>query len=366
MLTQNLPQSASDYARSQRLEQQAAIAAVKRQWSRMGSDFDLSWRLISPTIVRILTQAQSRVVDDADRFIPAVLAETGQRDDLVGQPDSRQLVGVTGAGQALDEAIALAPIRAKQAVSRGLTEWQALQEAGHWLTESSGLLLSDTGRSAEGLNMYARQGVGGYIRMLTPPSCGRCVVLAGKWFRHNQGFSRHPPTCDCRHIPASESLSRDITIDPQAHFESLTPAEQNKMAGSIANADAIRDGADIGQVINAYRRSAGMQFAQVSPIKRNDRGLLFTTEGTTRRGLAGKQQAALRANGPSQLRLMPESIARVAKNADDRMRLLKLYGWVLDDGAVARGQSILADQRRVRRNARARERRAERAAAQPS
>jgi hypothetical protein len=359
MLTQNLPPSASSYARQQRLEQQAAISAITREWSRMGNNFDLSWLRIAPTVVQILERAQSRVIDGADRYIPAVLADTNQVDDQITAPNTRQLIGFTGAGQPLDLALALTPIRAKQAVAKGASEWQALKDAGHWLTSSAGLLLSDTGRAAEGLNMYARQGGGGFVRMLTPPSCGRCVVLAGKWFRHNEGFSRHPPTCDCRHIPASEAVAADLTIDPDEYFHSLDKAGQNKMAGSIANADAIRDGADIGQIINAYRRTAGMQFAHESGIKTNARGSKFTTEGTSRRGLAGMQQAGLRRNGPAQQRLMPETIAMRAKDADDRMRLLKLYGWVRDDAASARGRTIFAEQRRVERNARARARRSE-------
>jgi hypothetical protein len=342
MLTQNLPTSASSYASSQRLEQQAALAAVGRQWRRMGDDFDSSWSYISPTIVRILTEAQAQVIRDTNRYIPAVLAETDQPDQPIAAPNTALLVGLTGAGQDLAEALALAPIRAKQAVADGLSPWQAIKAAEKWLTAASGLLLSDTGRAAEGLNMYARSDSDGWVRMLTPPSCGRCVVLAGKWFRHNEGFSRHPPTCDCRHIPASESVANDLTVNPHDYFDSLDEAEQNKMAGSVANADAIRDGADMNQIINAYRKSAGMSFAQESPIKINTRGNKFTTEGTSRSGLAGQQQAGLRRNGKSQLRLMPESIARTAKSPEDRVRLLKLYGWIADDAARSRGRDLLA------------------------
>ena len=34
--------------------------------------------------------------------------------------------------------------------------------------------------------------VGGYVRMVQAGACSRCVVLAGKWYRKNQGFQRHP------------------------------------------------------------------------------------------------------------------------------------------------------------------------------
>ncbi|MEO6604259.1 MAG: hypothetical protein ABIN55_01475 [Aeromicrobium sp.] len=205
--------------------------------------------------------------------------------------------------------------------------------------------------------MYTRSGIGGYVRMITPPSCGRCVVQAGKWFRFNQGFERHPE-CDCRHIPAAESIAGDLLVDPHAYFDSLDEAAQIKMVGSIANAQAVRDGADIGQIVNAYGRTSGMRFAQVSPIKIDKHGDKFTLAGTTRRADAFKQQLALRRNGTPRARVMPETIARIAKDDADRIRLLKLYGWIRDDEAIGRGRAILAEQRRLEHNARAAERRA--------
>jgi hypothetical protein len=88
--------------------------------------------------------------------------------------------------------------------------------------------------------------------MLNPPSCNRCVVLAGKWFRWNQGFQRHP-RCDCRHIPSTENISGDITTDPYAYFKSLTAEQQTATFGRI-EARAINDGADIYRVVNISQR----------------------------------------------------------------------------------------------------------------
>jgi hypothetical protein len=97
--------------------------------------------------------------------------------------------------------------------------------------------------------MVATPAVGGYVRMLTTPSCSRCVILAGKWFRWNQGFQRHP-RCDCRHIPASENISDDLTTSPIDYFRSLSNQEQDRVFGS-AGAQAVRDGANISHVVNA-------------------------------------------------------------------------------------------------------------------
>lgn len=130
---------------------------------------------------------------------------------------------------------------------------------------------------------------------------------------------------------------------------------------SKANTRAIQDGADVGQVINAYRRTAGMQFAQSPAIRRapSFRGGTnkFTTEGTTGRGRGGQQQIGLRRNGVAQDRLMPESIYRNATSHENAIRQLKLYGWITDDAAISRGRAVLAERRRIARNERARARR---------
>ncbi len=359
MLTQNLPSTATEYARAQRAEQKAALAAIRRQWRLMGNDFDASWLRVSPTIMAILGTAQLRVADNARDFIPAVLEDTGQLRavEALASTNTRALVGLTGAGMAVQDALSLAPIRAKQAVAGGDAAYQGLVKAGAWLSYMAGGILSDTKRSSESLGMYTRN-VGGYIRVLNPPSCSRCVILAGKWYRKNQGFSRHEPTCDCYHIPASESVGSDMTINPDAYYRSLDDAGRLKLAGSMANFKALEDGADLTQIVNAYRRTSGMSFAQVSPIKRDRFGNLYTTEGTTRRGLAGQQQTGLRRNGRAQMRLMPESIYRTAKSQEDALRLLKLYGWISDSEGLTRGRAIFAEQRRTERNARARARRA--------
>jgi hypothetical protein len=95
----------------------------------------------------------------------------------------------------------------------------------------------------------------GYVRMLTPPSCSDCAILAGKWFRWNEGFQRHP-RCDCRHIPVGEDAAGDITTDPYAYFNSLSAEDQARYFGA-AEAEAIRAGGDIYRVVNVRNRGVG-------------------------------------------------------------------------------------------------------------
>lgn len=193
MLTQSLPSSAEAYAADQRLEIQAALAAVKRQWRRMGDDFDQSYAALEPTLLTVVGTAQGRVAAGAADYVPAVLAETGQRAAV--EPFARvrvdALVGVAGDGRPVDSLLYEAVIGAKVRVASGASTLEALRAQGQWLTQAVGTLLSDAGRASESLHMGVRP-VTGYVRMLNAPSCSRCVVLAGRWYRKNAGFARHP------------------------------------------------------------------------------------------------------------------------------------------------------------------------------
>lgn len=311
MAVQNLPSAAVQYAREQRLEISAAVAALGRQWRRMGADFDAGFIRVAPTMLDITRTAQERIAVGAGRYIPNVLEDTGQLKwlDAAATVNPFSLVGVAGDGRPVESLLYGAVVQSKIAVGSGRTAFQALADAGQWLSMAMGTALSDTGRAAESLHSGVRP-VTGYVRMLNPPSCARCAILAGNFYRKNQGFLRHP-RCDCRHIPSSESMAGERTVNTRAYFESLNVVEQNRIFTS-AGADAIREGADINQVVNARR---GMSLAQD--------GRRITTEGTGRRGIASTART-----GRTGARLMPETIAAVAKNRDEYMSLLRLNGYI--------------------------------------
>jgi hypothetical protein len=147
--------------------------------------------------------------------------------------------------------------------------------------------------------------------MLNPPSCSRCVVLAGKFYRWNDGFLRHEG-CDCSHIPAIEDVEDDLTTDPMVYFRSLSRKQQDDTFGK-ANAQAIRDGADINQVVNATTRG-GVRTAQG--------GFVYTLEGATKRGLYGKRSGGI-------LRPTPWQIYRDAHGDQaEATRLLRRFRYI--------------------------------------
>ncbi|MEV7606111.1 hypothetical protein AB0N65_11790 [Paenarthrobacter sp. NPDC089322] len=333
MVLQTLPESALRYSGAQRAEIGAAVYAVSRLWRGMGRDFDGSYARLEPALLAVLFTAQERVADGALAYVPDVLGDAAP--EPVYESAGSRFVGVAGDGLPVASMAYGAVIQAKQAVSAGLDVAEALARGGRHLTLASGTLLSDTGRSAEKVSGGAHK-VRKWTRMLNPPSCGRCVILAGKTSWQSEAFNRHPG-CDCRNVPVSEDTGDDARTDPKAYLDSLSTAEQDRLLGSKANGQAFRDGADMNQLINAYRRAGAVRPAQI-----NGRNIKFTREGTTRRGHAYWQMSQAqyireqsvfkdgskykRLKAP---RLMPETIYSTAKDPADAKRLLKLYGWIV-------------------------------------
>lgn len=290
----------------------------------MGVDFDTSWALIVANLTAIVATAQTRMSRQAVEYIPDVLEDTGQVRAIAASAEAvpGALVGVTGTGVGIDTALYSSVIVAKIAVGNGKSATRALKEGGARLTQTAGTILSDTGRAGERLAMSFRP-IGGYVRMLTPPSCSRCVLLAGKRYQMDVAFQRHPQ-CDCRHIPASESVAEDMTVNPDEYFESLTQ-EQQDSAFTKSGAEAIRNGADMGQVVSARR---GMYTTAD--------GYQFTREGVTKRGLYGGRARAgfykedgKRYSYSKRRRLMPEQIQKQARNKEHYLQMLKSYGYII-------------------------------------
>lgn len=302
------------YSRTSEI-QAAAVAAARAQWAKLPpGDLQAAYvDQIGPQIMAVLILAQLAEAEESDSYIAALLAE------LIGQDDpSRQgVINPEGFayqaadGRDLDTLLYLPVARAQIALRRGAPPKQALQIGEDLLSQIIATETRDASRTADGVAIAARPRITGYMRMLTPPSCARCVVLAGRVYKWNDGFQRHP-NCDCIHIPVDEDVLGDLRTDPRAAV----------LAGQVqglskADTEAIRDGADVGQVVNARR---GMYEAG---------GRKFTTEGTTKHGFAAakfRQQSGRRIRQ----RLRPEAIyAEANGNREEALRLLNLHGYIV-------------------------------------
>jgi len=334
------PSASRHYRRIQRLAA-ISIAAARRAWRRM--DPARNWQQqyeepqgVGAQLVALTAAAQMAAAQESDSYVADVL------NDLAFGPRTRPgvirpagFVGSTGDGRPVETLLAHAVVEAGQAYNAAPPTMpqpeqaaQALETAEQFLDRIVHEIVAETARAAESAATAQREWVEGWVRMVNPPACSRCILLAGKFYLWNEGFERHP-MCDCTHIPASEAVAGDLTIDPDAYFHSLDESEQDRIF-TKAGAQAIRDGADISQVINARR---GMKRAQVF-----GQDVLITDEGATRRGFAYTRLTTGRRNDTrrrgervaraANVRLMPESIYAAAKDRADAIRLLKLHGFI--------------------------------------
>ncbi len=239
------------------LEKLAVYAAteVRRLWYRVGFDFDETWYPQLDVASERVAIAQKAAVIQSAAYTPRLLQVTDQTALPIGDIDTQGFAGTNRYGNPLPQVLAGATTKAKTAVAGGADVGVALFQAGLWLRMTARTLVYDAGRSVVAADIAQRPSLGGYVRVLNPPSCARCIPLAGKWFRWNEGFQRHPK-CDCVHRPAREEAwakAEGFITDPYDAFNSLSRKEQDRLFGSN-DAEAIRNGADMYRVTNIRTR----------------------------------------------------------------------------------------------------------------
>lgn len=294
---------ARDHARTRarladrlRLEAREAWAAVDP--ARISE----TWLAQIARLLLILTSGQHAAAITADRYVTEVLAEQGINPATEGRLDAAALAGVASDGRPLESLLAQPGIVAKVALARGETLERSMAAGGALAELIAHTQVADAGRVADEVALTARRHTTGFVRILVGDSCSRCIVLAGRWYRWDAGFSRHPHD-DCIGVPAAESV-HELRTDPREAFDAMPEAKQDKVFGK-AGAQAIREGADMARVVNARR---GMQTASAG-----GQNVLVTTEAAGRRP-----------------RLMPESIFAAADgDRDEALRLLRLHGYLL-------------------------------------
>lgn len=234
------------------------------------------------------------------------IVEQNKPDDPAGQVNTGALAGVASDGRPLNTLLYEPVIAVKSAVGRGSDQRAAMASGAFSLDRIVVTQMMDAARTAAGIGVTVRHGYG-YIRVLNPPSCARCAILAGRWYRWNADFDRHT-SCDCAQTPAAEGDAKDLgLVDPREAIAS------GRVTGlSRAESQAIREGADPAQVVNVHRKGGIYSVG----------GRQFTREGTTRRGLFGSSGVGAR-------RITPQQIYREAGgDRDEAIRLLRRFGYL--------------------------------------
>lgn len=295
-----------------------ALGISRRFWRRINpQDLSGSWVRSIAGLQPAIEEIQYQAAVLGAGYGASTLAAQGTYSAPSSFVNPSGFVGSAPDGRSLSGLLYSPVTQVKVAIAGGAQPVAALRTGREVLDRNVQTMVADTGRAAASVDIAARPKTG-YVRMLTLPSCPRCVILAGKFFRWNAGFRRHP-RCDCRHIPSTENIAGDLTTDPYEYFRSLDVEAQDKAFGQPA-ADAIRGGADIFQVVNAKRGTKP--------------GGLITAEGTSRRGNFGRGRPA---------RLTPEGIYSQGLPRDETLRLLERNGYILPGGqnplGVIRGQT---------------------------
>lgn len=341
------PAAATEHDRRMRLLALQALKVSRHAWRNLSLvDLDRSWAEASAELLVGMQQLMTSAAAEGASFGAMALAQQGAYVPPAGFVNPSAFAQAAPDGRPLDSLLRSPVIRTKELIGAGMMPEQALVAGGKSLDRMTRTVISDTARGAASVDVAARKGVGG-IRMLNPPSCARCAVLAGRYYRWNAGFLRHP-RCDCRGIPALESQSEDLTVDPYEYFNSLSEQEQDKHF-TAAGAQAIRDGSDLFQVVNARR---GMSYAGVSAdgTRRGQRvNSLMTREGTTKRGDFGSMER-LRADsagfqkvsGSKYMRtvtgrLTPEAIYAQNLPREQTLEQLRRYGYIQPGGQNPHG-----------------------------
>lgn len=345
MLPGVLPPVDEHYAAMQELEA-LAVLLLRRMWNRVDpARLIETWSAQVTNALEAFTAIQLLAAEEGAAYTSATLAAQGIRAAPEAEMVPSALVGWASDGRPLESLLQAPAGVALEQLDRGLPQERALEAGRVSVERIARTQIADTGRVAAGIDVATRNGVG-WVRMVNPPVCSRCLILAGRIYRWSDGFQRHP-NCDCVHVATSVAAARreGLVDDPNAYFKSLSREQQDALLGK-AGAQAVRDGADMNQVVNARR---GMRAASVF-----GQDTLITLEGTTRRGISGQRLIAegARLSGETaetvqrrsrtgvvtrevtrqrvQIpRLMPESIYQYATSRADAVRLLRRFGYIV-------------------------------------
>ena len=314
--------SPAEFQRAQAATAQGVLLLVRRQWDRMGSLDD--WPQIAARTTTLTAAGQFTAAQRGVDYARAALDV-----EPVGVVNPRAFAGIAPDGRRLDTLLYSSVVHARNTYAK--VEDQ-LESGRKWLSMLAHTAVADAGRGATHAQLTATPHAG-YLRMVNPPCCQRCAILAGKFFRWNTGFERHP-RCDCTHVPTTGKTPDGYVDDVDlSQIHDLTDAQRK----------AIEDGADLNQVLNAYRRRIQDRESYMS-----------TSEGTTRRGWSsyvqreiakqraeiaqetvvsvGKRGAVEHYNvRRTSRRLTPEAIYRTTRSREEAVRLLALNGYMVGE-----------------------------------
>ena len=233
-----LPPATAEFYRAHQRRIVATLGLTRREWAGMGEDFDASWARVGPKVLLIAAASRLGAARAGDVYVGSVVDV-----DPMARVAPARLAGTASDGRPLASLLSQSVVVAKAGVHDGLTVNEALERAGSWLDMAVHTQVTDASRDAQRLAVTARPRVQ-FVRVANAPCCQRCAVLAGRVYRHSQGFQRHP-RCDCTMMPTTVTnpATEGLRIGPD-DVKDLTRLQR----------EAIDAGEDFNNVVNDYQR----------------------------------------------------------------------------------------------------------------
>lgn len=339
-----IPKPAVDHYRTVQREQAKAALEARRVWRAVDPAYiSESLEEALPVLTAAVSAGQLKAASSGSLYAADTLAAQGLYTAPDAFVDPASLSGTSSRGAPLSAALYSAAPYVKSLISDGMPTTSAMSSGRQLLEKASSTQVTDAGRTASSMDTFTRKGVM-WTRMVSPGACSRCILLAGRVYRNNEGFLRHPG-CACVHVSTSTAAARSegLITDPYEAFESMSAAEQDARF-TKAGAQTIRDGGDIFQTVNSRR---GMSYAgtSVDGSRRGQRVTgAFTREGTTRRGYFGRTAGTdfqktygSRYQRSTTRRLTPDAIYQQNLPREETLRLLRSNGYLLSQGQVSEG-----------------------------
>ena len=297
----------------------AALIRAANSWKKVNPGSVVSsWEMLMPSTIGAVMLAQRETITSNENYLDFAFNDQNI-DGLDGSLRPGAIVGTMPAtGATLEAALSGVAYHTLDRIGRGRSTNEALQAGMIELSQLVQYAVADTSRAASSVRIGTTPTQIGYVRVASAGCCARCAVLAGRYYEWNTGFLRHP-ACKCLHFPSTAVGAAESATDPYAAFEALSPQEQDRIY-TKAGAEAIRNGADMNQVVNSRR---GMTASG-----------RFTSEGSGRRGFY-RQSTAGQAG---KRRLSVNEIMRRANGNKERFAsMLTDYGYLTEYGQVAEG-----------------------------
>lgn len=306
---------AAQHYRTQQTISRQTVDQAQALWSQVEAKSLLdTWLALLAEMLRVLISGQAAAAAQAQPYVAALAAAQGIPPAALAVAPLA-FAGMAADGRALASLLMQPALKTLGLLAAGADDRDALRSGLASLTRIVDTEISDASRTADHVGMVANRRWVKYVRHVSLPACGRCVILAGQTYSWSEGFQRHP-RCDCVMIMIREGDADPLS--PKDLFAQMTPKEQNK-AFTAGGAEAIRLGADMGQVVNARR---GMTTTA--------EGRKVTTAGTTKRGFAGRRMASARGR-KSAVRPMPEQLLADANgDRDQAIRDLYRFGYLVN------------------------------------